>query len=168
MIYTILNYSILLILVISLTLYLIVTKDKFKDSENEILNRELKNFTQKNENKNENEKEIEKIEETKEIKQIKEAKEIQKKLKEETPSVVDVIKSANLPVYYNLNSIPITNCGSNINRLNCSTAPKWWYPNNEYDPDKFKEKVSLEYYNPIYNVLGNAQETYWDFKKVLN
>lgn len=163
MIYTILNYSILLILVISLILYLVVTKDKFKDSENEILKKELKSLSQKNENESKKE-----IEETEEIIEVKEAEELKKKLKEETPSVVDVIKSANLPVNYNLNSIPITNCGSNINRLNCSTAPKWWYPINEYDADKFKEKVYLEYHNPIYNVLGNAQETYWDFKKVLN
>ena len=55
-----------------------------------------------------------------------------------------------------------------INRMTCYSAPAWWYPKNKYSPDKFREVYYGDYYNPIYNYLGNAQEMYWDFKSVKN
>jgi len=48
------------------------------------------------------------------------------------------------------------------------TAPLWWYPNDKYDADNFKSVYYGDYYNPIYNYLGNAQEMFWDFKQVRN
>jgi hypothetical protein len=53
-------------------------------------------------------------------------------------------------------------------RLTCFTAPAWWYPKDKYDPNKFRSIYYGDYYNPIYNYLGNAQEMYWDFKSVKN
>ena len=53
-------------------------------------------------------------------------------------------------------------------RLTCYTAPTWWYPNDKYDPEKFRSIYYGDYYNPIDNYLGNAQEMYWDFKSVKN
>lgn len=51
-------------------------------------------------------------------------------------------------------------------RLTCFAAPAWWYPENKYNPDNFREIYYGDYYNPIYNYLGNAQEMFWDFKSV--
>ena len=51
-------------------------------------------------------------------------------------------------------------------RMTCYTAPAWWYPKDKYDPNKFRSVYYGDYYNPIYNYLGNAQEMYWDFKSV--
>jgi hypothetical protein len=53
-------------------------------------------------------------------------------------------------------------------RLTCFTAPAWWYPKDKYDPNKFRSVYYGDYYNPIYNYLGNAQEMFWDFKSVKN
>lgn len=51
-------------------------------------------------------------------------------------------------------------------RLSCFTAPAWWYPENKYNKDNFREIYYGDRYNPIYNYLGNAQEMFWDFKSV--
>ena len=53
-------------------------------------------------------------------------------------------------------------------RMSCYSAPLWWYPNDKYSADNFKEVYYGDYYNPIYNYLGNAQDMFWDFKSVRN
>ena len=71
-----------------------------------------------------------------------------------------------------LESMILQPCLSNIDgsaapgRLTCHTAPAWWYPENKYNPDNFREIYYGDRYNPIYNYLGNAQEMFWDFKSV--
>ena len=68
-----------------------------------------------------------------------------------------------------LESMKLEPCLADIpgsNRLTCYAAPPWWYPNNKYDPENFRSIYYGDYYNPIYNYLGNAQEMYWDFKTV--
>lgn len=147
---TILNYSILAVLIILIIAYFIIDSIGSHNKNNE-------NFG----NDDDAEKsDIEQIE--------KDVEKLADKIKSETPPVVEVIKSANLPAYYSLNTIPTTNCGSNVNRLNCSTAPRWWYPAEDYNPDKFKEETYLGYNNPYYNIYGNAQIMLWDFKNVLS
>ena len=54
----------------------------------------------------------------------------------------------------------------NTNRMTCYTAPLWWYPKDKYDPDNFKSNFYGDNFNPIYNYLGNVQNTFWDFKSV--
>lgn len=51
-------------------------------------------------------------------------------------------------------------------RLTCYTAPAWWYPENKYNPNNFREIYYGDRFNPIYNYLGNVQEMFWDFKSV--
>ena len=51
-------------------------------------------------------------------------------------------------------------------RLTCFAAPAWWYPENKYNKDNFREIYYGDRYNPIYNYLGNSQEMFWDFKSV--
>jgi hypothetical protein len=72
------------------------------------------------------------------------------------------------PIMWNpnntLESINTTPCLEKEGRLTCYSAPSWWYPNDKYDPKKFREIYYGDSYNPIYNYLGNAQEMYWDFK----
>jgi len=63
-----------------------------------------------------------------------------------------------------LESMKLQPCLSD--RLTCFSAPAWWYPENKYNPDSFREIYYGDYYNPIYNYLGNAQEMFWDFKSV--
>ena len=71
-----------------------------------------------------------------------------------------------------LESMKLDPCLSNIDgqegpgRLTCYTAPTWWYPENKYNQNNFREIYYGDYYNPIYNYLGNAQEMFWDFKSV--
>ena len=77
------------------------------------------------------------------------------------------------PILWNKNntleSMVIKPCLNESNgRLTCYSAPSWWYPNDKYEPDKFREIYYGDYYNPIYNYLGNAQDMFWDFKSVRN
>ena len=68
-----------------------------------------------------------------------------------------------------LESMKLNPClGKDTNRLTCYSAPAWWYPYDKYDSDKFREIYYGDYFNPIYNYLGNAQDMYWDFKSVKN
>lgn len=70
-----------------------------------------------------------------------------------------------------IQSMKLEPCLANIpgsDRMTCYSAPLWWYPNNKYEPDNFRSIYYGDYYNPIYNYLGNAQELYWDFKSVKN
>ena len=53
-------------------------------------------------------------------------------------------------------------------RLTCFTAPAWWYPKDKYNSNNFRSIYYGDYFNPIYNYLGNAQEMFWDFKSVKN
>ena len=78
-----------------------------------------------------------------------------------------------VPLTWNRNntieSIKLEPCIADItgsDRMTCYSAPLWWYPNNKYDPDNFRSIFYGDYYNPIYNFLGNAQEMFWDFKNV--
>lgn len=80
-----------------------------------------------------------------------------------------------VPLTWNNNntieSMKLTPCLADIKdsgRLTCYSAPLWWYPNDKYNPDNFRSIFYGDYYNPIYNYLGNAQEMYWDFKSVKN
>ena len=57
---------------------------------------------------------------------------------------------------------------ANSNRLTCYSAPLWWYPKDKYDANKFRSVYYGDYYDPINNYLGNAQEMFWDFKSVTN
>lgn len=57
---------------------------------------------------------------------------------------------------------------ANSNRFTCYSAPLWWYPKDKYDPNKFRSVYYGDYYDPINNYLGNAQEMFWDFKSVTN
>jgi len=52
------------------------------------------------------------------------------------------------------------------NRVNCHSAPLWWYPKDSYDPNKFKSKYYPDYFDKNLNYWGNAQERFWDFKTV--
>ena len=63
-----------------------------------------------------------------------------------------------------LESMKLQPCLSN--RLTCYAAPEWWYPEKKYNENDFREIYYGDYYNPIYNYLGNAQEMFWDFKSV--
>lgn len=68
-----------------------------------------------------------------------------------------------------LESMKLEPCLANTpgtNRLTCYTAPTWWYPGDKYRPENFRSIYYGDYYNPVYNYLGNAQEMYWDFKTV--
>ena len=68
-----------------------------------------------------------------------------------------------------LESMKLEPCLANTpgtNRLTCYTAPAWWYPGDKYRPENFRSIYYGDYYNPVYNYLGNAQEMYWDFKTV--
>lgn len=73
-----------------------------------------------------------------------------------------------VPFTWNLNntleSMRLQPCLSD--RLTCSSAPPWWYPENKYNQDNFRVTFYGDRYNPIYNYLGNAQEMFWDFKSV--
>ena len=78
---------------------------------------------------------------------------------------LDKLYSTDNETLENLNIEP---CLGEEGRMTCYSAPAWWYPNDKYDPDKFRSVYYGDYYNPVYNYLGNAQEMYWDFKKVKN
>lgn len=66
-----------------------------------------------------------------------------------------------------LESMKLQSCVTdNDGRLRCYAAPAWWYPYNKYNSENFREIYYGDYYNPIYNYLGNAQEMFWDFKSV--
>lgn len=78
-----------------------------------------------------------------------------------------------VPYTWNLNntleSMKLEPClaeNENGGRLSCFTAPAWWYPEKAYKQDNFRSVYYGDYYNPIYNYLGNAQEMYWDFRSV--
>jgi len=78
-----------------------------------------------------------------------------------------------VPYNWNLNntleSMKLEPCladNENGGRLSCFTAPPWWYPETAYKQDNFRSVYYGDYYNPIYNYLGNAQEMYWDFRSV--
>ena len=80
-----------------------------------------------------------------------------------------------IPLTWNNNntieSMKLQPCLGDVNgsgRMTCYSAPLWWYPNNKYDHNNFRSVYYGDYYNPIYNYLGNAQEMYWDFKSVRN
>jgi len=64
--------------------------------------------------------------------------------------------------------VPCLADNSENQRMTCFSAPAWWYPYDKYDPNKFREIYYGDYFNPIYNFLGNAQEMYWDFRTVRN
>ena len=83
---------------------------------------------------------------------VNDAKKIKNKLDSETPTVDEVLRLSNFP--------------EKINK-NCSNAPEWWYPMDNYDPEKFKEKVDYNNFIPAFDYLGNCQEVYWDFKQQL-
>jgi hypothetical protein len=51
-------------------------------------------------------------------------------------------------------------------RINCFSAPLWWYPKDSYDPKKFKSKYYPDYFDKNLNYWGNAQERFWDFNSV--
>ena len=53
-------------------------------------------------------------------------------------------------------------------RINCFSAPLWWYPKDSYDPQKFKSKYYPDYFDKNLNYWGSAQERFWDFNSVLN
>lgn len=65
-----------------------------------------------------------------------------------------------------MNASPNLSCNSGIHRMTCHAAPEWWYPKDKYNPNNFRSIYYGDYFNPIYNYLGNAQEMYWDFKSV--
>lgn len=67
-----------------------------------------------------------------------------------------------------LESMKLEPCltGEGTDRLTCYSAPTWWYPNDAYKQNNFRTPYYGDYFNPIYNYLGNAQELYWDFKSV--
>ena len=81
-------------------------------------------------------------------------------------------KEINKPYMWNpnnsLDSMKLEPClaGKVEGRVTCNSAPLWWYPCDEYDPEKFRTIYYGDYFNPIYNYIGNAQEMYWDFKSV--
>lgn len=53
-------------------------------------------------------------------------------------------------------------------RIDCFSAPLWWYPKDSYDPQKFKSKYYPDYFDKNLNYWGSAQERFWDFNSVLN
>ena len=55
---------------------------------------------------------------------------------------------------------------SDVHRMTCHSAPEWWYPKDEYNPEQFRAVYHGDYFNPVYNFLGNAQEMFWDFRSV--
>lgn len=65
-------------------------------------------------------------------------------------------------------AFPCLGDNSGTDRATCYSAPNWWYPFDKYDPKKFREIYYGDYFNPLYNYLGNAQDMYWDFKSVKN
>ena len=78
-----------------------------------------------------------------------------------------------VPYNWNLNNTlesmkrePCLAENENGGRLSCFTAPAWWYPEKAYKQDNFKSVYYGDYYNPIYNYLGNSQEMYWDFRSI--
>jgi len=80
-----------------------------------------------------------------------------------------------IPLTWNINntieSMKLEPCLANVSgtdRMTCHTAPLWWYPNDKYNPDNFRSVYYGDYYNPVYNFLGNAQEIFWDFITVRN
>ena len=80
-----------------------------------------------------------------------------------------------VPLTWNRNntieSMKLDPCLANVtgtDRMTCHTAPLWWYPNDKYDPDNFRSVYYGDYYDPMYNFLGNAQEMFWDFRSVRN
>ena len=80
-----------------------------------------------------------------------------------------------VPLTWNRNntieSMKLDPCLANTpgtDRMTCHTAPLWWYPNDKYDPDNFRSVYYGDYFNPVYNFLGNAQEMFWDFRTVRN
>lgn len=78
-----------------------------------------------------------------------------------------------IPLTWNLNNTietmklnPCLADDPNSGRMTCYSAPLWWFPMDKYDPNNFRSVYYGDYYNPIYNYLGNAQEMFWDFKTV--
>lgn len=63
-----------------------------------------------------------------------------------------------------LESMELKPCLSD--RLTCYTAPMWWYPEKKYNENNFRSVYYGDYYDPIYNYLGNVQDMFWDFKSV--
>lgn len=63
---------------------------------------------------------------------------------------------------------PCLGDNSGTDRMTCFSAPAWWYPYDKYNSENFREIYYGDYFNPVYNYLGNAQEMYWDFKTVRN
>lgn len=88
---------------------------------------------------------------------VNDAKKIKQKLDSENPDINKVLRLSNFA------GIHI----GNINKNCISDAPKWWYPMDKYDPNKFKEKVDYKNFIPAFDYLGNTQEVYWDFKQQL-
>jgi hypothetical protein len=83
----------------------------------------------------------------------------------------DIQEKNDIPFTWNpnntLESMKLQPCLSDINgRLTCYSAPLWWYPYKKYNKDDFRSIYYGDYFNPIYNYLGNAQEMFWDFKSV--
>ena len=69
-----------------------------------------------------------------------------------------------------LESMDLKQCleSGETGRLTCFAAPAWWYPKDKYNSNNFRSIYYGDYFNPIYNYLGNAQEMFWDFKSVKN
>lgn len=84
-----------------------------------------------------------------------EAKKIKQKLDSENPDINKVLRLSNFAGIHK----------GNINKNCISNAPKWWYPMDKYDPDKFKEQIDYKNFIPAFDYLGNTQEVYWDFKQ---
>lgn len=80
------------------------------------------------------------------------------------------INSPNFLFGINHNSA-LENLKENIeikDRIDCFSAPLWWYPKDSYDPEKFKSKYYPDYFDKNLNYWGSAQERFWDFNSVLN
>ena len=149
----IINYSVITILVlVSLYLVLCLCTDNFNDiSPPGITNTYVKTVSTIPEQENMNKKFMENY------------KEYENKTKDEKPYMWNENNSLE-----SMNLFPCLGDGSNTDRMTCYTAPPWWYPFNKYDSKQFREVYYGDYFNPIYNYLGNAQEMYWDFKTVRN
>lgn len=96
---------------------------------------------------------------------LKEYNEYKKEEKEKEKNEVPLTWNRNNTI----ESMKLEPCLADVSgseRMTCYTAPLWWYPDNKYDPDNFRSTFYGDYYNPIYNYLGNVQEMFWDFRNV--
>lgn len=64
-----------------------------------------------------------------------------------------------------LETMDLKSCGVG-NRVRCDAAPAWWYPEDKYSPEEFKVKFYGDNVNPVFDILGDVQNTFWDFRSV--